>query len=404
MAPLLHRQPWKGLFLLLWAIQLVFKIPFWAIKSLPRSRRPRPSWSISRCVRLYTLRSTMEFPVKLGLVLKRDLTVEVANSTLKNSKFVWIPGLREDFIQGELKEYADKAGVKPSRVPGYWQYKVGTLTESVEPPKDGEKVVYHAHGGALYLGSAHPKDATARIPRGILKHSKRVQRTFAVDYRLCASEPFVPEHPFPSAILDFIAGYRYLLDLGFTPENIIFAGDSAGGNLCLAAARYIIRTPQAGIPVPGGLLLFSPWGDLATTHTDEDSSVIKNMHSDMFIAKRPAGRKGFAGYAVRSYLGKAFEWKDAETNPYLSPSSKHVEGLEGMFKDFPKTYILAGEAERILDDSKILAERMSADNTEYEWIKLDIAEDEIHDFVAFPWCEPARTQALTRICAWIDVL
>ena len=52
-------------------------------------------------------------------------------------------------------------------------------------------------------------------------------RSFSLDYRLA------PEHPFPAAIDDGVSAYRDLLDQGLAPASIAFAGDSAGGGLCI---------------------------------------------------------------------------------------------------------------------------------------------------------------------------
>lgn len=153
MAPLLHQQPWKSLYLFGFVLHLFIKIPYWILTSIPRKNRPRPTWSIKKCVNVYILRRLTEFPVKLGVVIKRDLTIEVSDATLKNAKFAWIPGLKEARIKGELKEYAEKAGVTPVKIPGYWQYKPGTVNASIEPPKEGEKVIYHLHGGSLYVSN-----------------------------------------------------------------------------------------------------------------------------------------------------------------------------------------------------------------------------------------------------------
>lgn len=76
---------------------------------------------------------------------------------------------------------------------------------------------------AFAIGSAHPSDTTASLPRGLLKHSEELLRVFAADYRLCAHNE--PMNPFPTAVLDSIAGYRHLLRMGFLPQNITIAGE-----------------------------------------------------------------------------------------------------------------------------------------------------------------------------------
>ena len=63
---------------------------------------------------------------------------------------------------------------------------------------------------------------------------------------------------------------------------------------------------------------------------------------------------------------------------------------------------MAGGAEQLLDDSKVIAERMKADNSSDGWVTLDVVEDAVHDFIEFPWFEPERSNALVRISRWLD--
>src|SRR5258707_15472268 len=81
-------------------------------------------------------------------------------------------------------------------------------------------------------------------------------RTLAVEYRLA------PEHPFPAAIEDARAAYRFLLDRRIAPSKIAIGGDSAGGGLTLA---LMIALRDAGQLLPGCAWLGSPWGDLQMT-------------------------------------------------------------------------------------------------------------------------------------------
>jgi len=135
----------------------------------------------------------------------------VPQSALKgfNARFVWIEGLQEADLIGEVKDFAEQTGVQPVRIPGYWSLKDG-IEWLLEREKAGEngQIVFHLHGGAYVIGTAHPSTLIANIPKGILKHSQRVWRTFAVDYRLSSSAPFITENPFPAALLDAVGAYK----------------------------------------------------------------------------------------------------------------------------------------------------------------------------------------------------
>ncbi|NQC59313.1 alpha/beta hydrolase fold domain-containing protein, partial [Pseudomonas aeruginosa] len=91
--------------------------------------------------------------------------------------------------------------------------------------------------------------------RAITTHLARrcAAEVCAVDYRRA------PEHPFPAARDDALAVYLALLEAGHSPRRLLLAGDSAGGHLALSLA---LELKARGLPLPAGLLLFSPWTDL----------------------------------------------------------------------------------------------------------------------------------------------
>ena len=76
---------------------------------------------------------------------------------------------------------------------------------------------------------------------------------FNVEYRLA------PEHPFPAGLEDCISAYRYLTQQGVRGGDMVFAGDSAGGNLVFALALYL---RDHGMELPAGLCTLSPVGAL----------------------------------------------------------------------------------------------------------------------------------------------
>ncbi|UGT67694.1 alpha/beta hydrolase [Nocardia gipuzkoensis] len=138
----------------------------------------------------------------------------------------------------------------------------GTAIRVVHGPVRGEwvygpratrtdHVVLYIHGGGFVAGSAAGY-------RGVAARISTATRmpVFTLGYRLA------PEHPYPAAPLDVARGYRWLLKQGYRPEQVIVAGDSAGGFL---AADLILAIGQSAVPQPGALVLFSPMTDLSLT-------------------------------------------------------------------------------------------------------------------------------------------
>jgi acetyl esterase/lipase len=273
-------------------------------------------------------------------------------------------------------------------------HRAGSTIDVAAPPMPGEKVVYALHGGGYTQLSAHPSNVVSNIGRGLLAHVD-VHRVFSIEYRLSVGKPSKLAHPFPAALLDALAGYNYLVDVvGFSPSDIIVEGDSAGGNLGLALTRYLVeyqRNPDINLPArPSALILLSPWCDIGTSHdVPEPPSWLK---SDVDRYKEvDHGKEAFLG---PHGMGAA------NINRYISPASLHPS-MTLHFKGFPRTFISAGGAEILLDQIKVLKERMVKDLGEGN-VKYCEAKDAVHDYLVFPWHEPERTETLKDIASWVS--
>ena len=108
------------------------------------------------------------------------------------------------------------------------------------------------HGGGFEFGSVRSDgELAARLGRA------GGMRVLFPEYRLA------PEHPFPAAIDDVLAVWRWLrTDQGLSADSIAVAGDSAGGGLAVA---LLVATRDAGEALPAAAVLMSPTVDLTSS-------------------------------------------------------------------------------------------------------------------------------------------
>ena len=155
MAPLLHRQPFKVIYLIGFFAFIVFiQVPCWLIYYSWRPNRPRKSWTLYRTINLRILRKLTQLPLKTGILTNRDLSLEVPQEELGsfNSRFVWIPELETEDIVGVVAERAARAGIKSIAIPAYWILKDGVeWSPAYDKARKDEKVVLYLHGGAFMV-------------------------------------------------------------------------------------------------------------------------------------------------------------------------------------------------------------------------------------------------------------
>ncbi|HEX7097209.1 MAG TPA: alpha/beta hydrolase [Acidimicrobiales bacterium] len=187
-----------------------------------------------------------------------------------------------------------------------------------------DAVLLYFHGGGYRMASA-----LAYRSYGSHLASACKARVVLVDYRLA------PEHPFPAAVEDAVAAYRWLLDEGTPPNRIVVGGDSAGGGL---TGALLLAAVQRGLPLPAGGVCLSPWADLTITAASYDT---RKDTDKMF------GRE--AALQARSvYLGD-----HDPTDPLASP-------VFGDWTGMPPLLIQVGDTESLLDDAARLASVASA--------------------------------------------
>ncbi|GAA2131025.1 alpha/beta hydrolase [Arthrobacter humicola] len=208
-----------------------------------------------------------------------------------------------------IVEHADLGGVP------------GTV---IMPPEviEGRTLVYF-HGGAYIFGAS----------AGYLGLGGRLALALSTkvvlpDYRLA------PEHAYPTPIEDCLAVYKWLLDEGHDPDQLVFAGDSAGGSLTVSV---MVHARDAGLPLPAGGVAISPWADLE--HTGSSMSSRHGLD--------PLCTKDALDVQARTFLAGA-----PANSPDASPVFADVSGL-------PPILVQIGENEVMLSGAMRLATHLA---------------------------------------------
>ena len=220
---------------------------------------------------------------------------------------------------------------------------------------NGSALIYF-HGGGYVLGSAKT-NVVLPIRVGIASGIP----VLTVDYRLA------PEHPFPAAVDDALATYRWLLDNGYDAGRIGVFGDSAGGGLTLALA---LRVRDEGLPQPGALVAISPGADRTGQGDTQDTL------DEFDIAIARSSREQQLLYAGDTDL----------THPQVSPVYADLSGLGPLL-------IQVGTRERLLSDAVRLARNARRDGVD---VTLDVWEGMWHVWQDHPTI-PEATQASNEI-------
>jgi acetyl esterase/lipase len=239
----------------------------------------------------------------------------------------------------------------------------GVPSEWVTVPESrDEQVLLYVHGGGYVIGSLDShRELVGRLARA------SGARALNVDYRLA------PEHPFPAAVEDSTAAYRWLLAQGADPARVVIAGDSAGGGLTLAT---LLALRDAGDPLPAAGVCLSPWTDLEGTGDSAQPGGV----DDPLLELEGLREMG------RHYAGDG------------DPRHPHAAPLYADYTGIPPLLIQVGTREILLDDSRRVAEKARAAG-----VAVDLEEWEglIHVWQLFGPAVPESTDAVNAIGAFV---
>ena len=284
------------------------------------------------------------------LFFKREKSVEeLTNLLTEKERLFMVKLLRHGFEYGETlaqKKFPIPDDIKIEKIdvngiPAEWQ---------IVPGAEKSKVLLYFHGGGWIMGSPN----TCRLLTIELAKATKM-RVLSVDYRLA------PEHPYPAAVEDCVAVYKWLLSEDIKPENIIISGDSAGGNLTLTT---LLKLRDDGIALPAGAIPISPATDLSYTEDISrlDDLYIKNGETDPILAD--------LGIYWWSYIYIAGA---NSRDPLISPVFGDLKGL-------PPILIQASSCEMLYGEIKRFSERAKEAGVDVE---LQTWDDMVHVFQGF---------------------
>jgi epsilon-lactone hydrolase len=263
--------------------------------------------------------------------------------------------------QREAGEHAEDMTSEPEGLTYEEAYAVDGLWATPQN-WDGESAIMYLYGGGYVISSPHSRRKLA----GHLASASGA-RALVPRYHLA------PERPFPSAVEDATADYRWMVDAGSRPERVVIAGDSSAGGLTVAT---MLKLREDGTPLPAGGVPISPWVDLACTGETLETNAAVDLTATKASLQRMAGQ----------YLQGA----DPRT-PLASPLYADLSGL-------PPLLVIVGGDEALLDDSVRLARAAGMAGVD---VTLYIGAGMQHIFPIYCGAVPEADAAVAMIGTWI---
>lgn len=250
-------------------------------------------------------------------------------------------------------EPVDEHTLKHGRIKGEW-------ARSASPRAEG--VVLYIHGSGYNLCSTRThRPLVTRIAE------QTGMAVFSTEYRLA------PQHVFPAAAEDVERAYDWLLDQGWRPDQVVVAGDSAGGHLTLDLALVLLR---AGRELPAGLLMMSPLAD----PTFELCRLREQARPDAMLSAE-GGRRLLAHYVANA-----------------DPAHPRLQHVVAPHEVLPPTLIQAGGAEMLAADAHHIHDMLLASGTD---VRLEVWPGQMHVFQAAARVVPEADLALRRATRFI---
>ncbi len=232
---------------------------------------------------------------------------------------------------------------------------------------NAEYVILQLHGGG-YVGAVRN---AYYVFAGLYNEVSKGCSVLTPDYRVA------PENPYPAALEDALAAYYWLLSQNYWGDQILLAGDSAGGGLAMALCMYL---RDHNMPMPGGIIAMSPWTDLTASGESYETNYTKDPL--------------FGNTRDSMIYNNEYPGDHSPTEPYISP-------LFGDFHNFPPMLIQVGSIEMLLSDSISVAEKAKKQGVK---VRLSVYEGMFHVFQMAYMGIPESRKAWAEAGKFIETL
>lgn len=321
--PLWSSQPFKAVYTAYFLLKTPVHLLLLSVGYIVKPLRPLPSWSVRDNV--HAAMARMLFSFWSATWSQRPVYTAPEKA---HDRHALVDPPPDSYFTGAL---VASDLVKPVAVDAIW-FPSPPSSNPAELAK--QKVVLHFPGGAFVLAFSH--ESSGRPIANMLNKHFKADRTIWAQYRLSGT----PETCFPAAVQDAVSFYHYVISLGVNPANIIVSGDSAGGNVAIALARYL-QSNQPNLPLPRGVVVFSPWVHVTATagrdYDREPPSRADILHSSVL-------QWGADVYRPQAQL-------PLEIEAYISP-------LHHPFELSVPLYVQAGTAEGMYSHIRSFSEEM----------------------------------------------
>lgn len=249
-----------------------------------------------------------------------DFTKLRIQETLEEgAKYPMAPGAELPYPHDETPDFLVRHDLKTPSGLNLYRY------TNYNTPAEDTRVIFYIHGGGFMRGNGKWCRAN-----GITLARYLGLPVYCSEYR------YAPEFQYPLPLDDCEEAWDYLTtQCGVKPEDVILAGESAGGTFIFALAARLKRKNK---PLPGRIFSLSGFLDMALAGESYKANAVIDP---------------VFGGADISILSNAYGGNSDPLQPELSPVYADVTG-------FPPTFFCADDHEVFASDSLRLAEKLHA--------------------------------------------